>query len=106
MNLRANKGEHQAGSVKLFPGFVPPGIRWKLCGNVNIAASEVSLLMNLLRLVSAPASPATPGSRRGQGAQEGGRGQGLQERGTRESRPYSGGGEGGKNEAWEAGGKK
>ena len=45
----------------------------KLWENIIITASEVCLVVYFLRLVSAPASPTTPGRRRQEG---GGRGAG------------------------------
>ena len=39
-----------------------------MCRNVVFAAAEISFVVYLLRLVSAPASPTTPGNMREEGS--------------------------------------
>ena len=51
----------------------------KLWENFIIAASEVCLVVYFLRLVSAPASPATPGRRREEGGKQGEQGEEMEQ---------------------------
>ena len=51
----------------------------KLWENFIIAASEVCLVVYFLRLVSAPASPSTPGRRREEGGKQGEQGEEMEQ---------------------------
>ena len=53
--------------VRLLAGLVMV----RLLENIIITASEVCLVVYFLRLVSAPASPTTPGRRRQEGGEQG-----------------------------------
>ena len=54
----------------------------KLWENIIITASEVCLVVYFLRLVSAPASPTTPGRRRQEAGGRGGNGAGRGSKGA------------------------